>query len=124
MDDHADIDVQPETADTRITFEERGRKFVVIKVLESELRDVGTSQNTLNINLGFFTLMAGLAGGFITVLLTSHQNLSDRVLMVFVALAGVSTVLSTFFGLRTKAILREAKQKLESIISGKSKEVD
>lgn len=86
-------------------------------VLESELRDVSSLQNS--INLAFFTLMVGLAVGFGTVLLTSHSSLTDRVFAIYAGLLLTSAIGSIYFGVKARIDRIEAQAQIDAIILGK-----
>lgn len=86
-------------------------------IQESELRDIASAQNAINVNLAFFTLMVGLAAAFCTVLLTTHAVLSDRLLTLFTGLTLITGVSSIYFGIRAFIDWRQAKQRVESIIT-------
>jgi hypothetical protein len=107
---------RPETQDSRVTVQERGRSLTVHKILESELRDITTLKNSFNVNLAFFTLLVGLGVGFVIVLLTSHQTLSDRMLTLFSGLSLLSIAFSLYFGVKARMEWREAQKKVDRIL--------
>jgi hypothetical protein len=109
--------IEPQKADSKISFDEKGRRFIVHRVLETEIRDLGSAQVTLNTNLAFFTLMVGLFAAFVTVLLTSHQSLSDRMLMVFSGLTFISAIGSAFFGINAYRDRGKVRQNIERLLN-------
>src|SRR5438552_2735336 len=114
-------DVNAERPDSRVTVVDRGRTIIMHRVQESELRDLGSAQVTLNTNLAFFTLMIGLFAAFATILLTSHQVLSDRMLMVFCGLTFLSLVFGAFFGISTWRDRGKVKGNIERLINDSQK---
>jgi hypothetical protein len=110
-------DVSREKPDSRVTVVDRGRTIVMHRVQESELRDLGSAQVTLNTNLAFFTLMVGLFAAFASVLLTSHQVLSDRMLMVFSGLMFLSLALGAFFGINALRDRGKVRENIERLIN-------
>lgn len=110
------------SVDTRsaVNVEDRGRTIVLHRVLESELRAVGSAQNTLNINLAFFTLSVGLAVGFAIVLLTAHESLSDRMVTVFAGLCLFSAIASAYFGLMAHRDWKDCQSRITLILDPKS----
>jgi hypothetical protein len=108
--------IRPETQDSRVTIDYRGRRIVMHSVQESELLDIGSIQVAVNVNLAFFTLMVGLAAGFGTVLLTTHSVLSDRLLTLFAGLALITGLASIYFGIRALIEWRQVKQRIAAII--------
>lgn len=114
------------TVDTSsaVNVEDRGRTIVLHRVLESELREVGSAQNTLNINLAFFTLAIGLAVGFATILLTSHASLSDRMLTLFTGLCLFSGVASAYFGVMARRDWKDCKSRITSILNASTDRPD
>ena len=82
----------------------------LLKILPSEVRQIGSFQNS--INLAFFTLMLGLAVGFGTNLVLSHEAMSDRKFWLFALLTFSSIVFTVYFGFR--AFFDTEMQKLAS----------
>lgn len=100
---------------SRLTFEERGRNFIVLRILPTELRQIGSFQNS--VNLAFFTLMLGLAAGFGSNLLISHETMSDRKLWLFSLFTFVSVILTVYFGIRAIFDRRTCDQRIDNIIN-------
>ena len=103
-----------------VTVVDKPRTIIMHRIQESELRDLGSAQVTLNTNLAFFTLTVGLFAAFATVLLTSHQVLSDRMLMAFCGLTLVSLVSGVFFGINAWRDRAKVKQNIERLINDSS----
>lgn len=114
MDEHPIIDIEPEKPDARVTIEERGRNFVVLRILPSELKAIGSFQNS--VNLAFFTLTVGLGVGFASNLALSHETMSDRKLWLFAVLTFASFVLSLYFGVRARVDRQESKNRIDDIL--------
>jgi hypothetical protein len=106
-----------------ITVVERRRTIVVLSIQESELRDLGNAQLMLATNLAFFSLMVGLFSAFGTSLLTTHQVLSDRILMILCGLTLVSAVWGAYFGVITWRARGKVKENIERLINS-SREAD
>jgi hypothetical protein len=100
-----------------VTVVDKPRTIIMHRIQESELRDLGAAQVTLNTNLAFFTLTVGLFAGFATVLLTTHQVLSDRMLMAFCGLTLVSLVSGAFFGINAWRDRGKVRQNIERLIN-------
>jgi len=109
--------IEPEDAGSRVTFQEVGRNFLVLRILPSELKALGSFQNS--INFGFFTLMAGLAVGFGSNLVLSHETMSDRKLWLFGLLTFASTIMALYFGLRARGDREESKNRIDDIMNQK-----
>src|ERR1051325_8582375 len=106
-----------------VTVVDLPRTIVMHRVQESELRDLGDAQLALNMNLAFFTFMGGVFITLATVLLISHQALSDRSLMAVSALTLASLVLGAYYGFGTWKARTQIKQGIERLISD-SREAD
>ncbi len=113
MDEHP-INVEPENPDARVTIEERGRNFVVLRILPSELKAIGSFQNS--VNLAFFTLTVGLGVGFASNLILSHETMSDRKLWLFALLTFTSFILSLYFAVRARVDRQESKNRIDDIL--------
>ncbi|MDQ1640607.1 MAG: hypothetical protein QOF62_3946 [Pyrinomonadaceae bacterium] len=100
-----------------VTVVERPRTIIMHRIQESELRDLGSAQIALNTNLAFFSLMVGLFSAFATVLLTSHQVLSNRTLMAFCGLTLVSLVFGAFFGVNAIRDRGKVRDNIERLIN-------
>jgi hypothetical protein len=110
-------DMIADTSKAYVTVVERPRTIIMHRIQESELRDLGSAQITLNTNLAFFTLMVGLFAAFATVLLTSHQVLSNRMLMAFCGLTFVSVIFGAFFGVNAMRDRGKVKENIERLIN-------
>ena len=106
--------IVPESAAGRVTIEYKRRNVGVYSLFESEIRGIGSFQNS--INLAFFTLSLGLAIGFGTVLLTSHVSLSDRMFTVFCGLTLVSILATLYFGVKAWTDRRECERRITEIL--------
>lgn len=100
-----------------VTIVDKPRTIIMHRIQESELRDLGSAQITLNTNLAFFTLMVGLFTAFATVLLTSHQVLSDRMFLAFCGLTFLSLVFGAFFGINALRDRGKVKENIERLIN-------
>jgi hypothetical protein len=100
-----------------VTIVDKPRTIIMHRIQESELRDLGSAQITLNTNLAFFTLMVGLFTAFATVLLTSHQVLSDRMFLAFCGLTFLSIVFGAFFGINALRDRGKVKENIERLIN-------
>lgn len=82
----------------QIEIVEHGRRLHVHRVTEPELDTLTSGYNS--VHMTFFALCVGALIAFAITLFT--VPLSDRMFGVFVALVGVSTLGTVFFGVRAK----------------------
>src|SRR5687767_11584568 len=121
MEREKPIEGLEQTPSSGVLVVDRGRTIVMHRIQETELRDLGSAQVSLNTNLAFFTLMAGLLAAFATVLLSSHQSLSNRMLMVFAGLTLISAVGSLFFGINALRDRGKVRKNIDRLISESTK---
>ena len=114
LSDSRSISAEPKAC---VTVVDMPRTIIMHRIQETELRDLGAAQVTLNTNLAFFTLTVGLFAGFAIVLLTSRHVLSDRMLMTFCGLTLVSFVSAAFFGVNAWRDRGKVKQNVERLIN-------
>jgi len=100
-----------------VTVVDLPRTIVMYRVQESELRDLGDAQLLLTMNLAFFTSMGSVFVTLATVLLISHQVLSNRWLMLISALTLASLVLGAYYGFGTWKARTKIKQSIERLIN-------
>jgi hypothetical protein len=106
--------ILPESSGLRVTIDYKRRKVGVYSLFESEIRGIGSFQNS--VNLAFFMLAVGLVVGFGTVLLTSHSSLSDRMFTVFCGLTLSSLVAMVYFGVKAWLDRRECERKIQEVL--------
>lgn len=111
--------ISPESVSARVTIDYKARNVGVYSLFESEIRGIGSFQNS--VNLAFFMLAIGLTVGFVTVLLTSHTNLSNRMLTVFCGLCLAGIVGTVYFGVRAFMDWRQCQRKVNEILEIESK---
>jgi hypothetical protein len=114
--------ILPESSGGRVTIDYKRRNVGVYSLFESEIRGIGSFQNS--VNLAFFTLTVGLAFGFGTVLLTAHSSLSDRMFTVFCGLTLASFIATIYFGVRAWMDWRGCQRKLNEILQTEDRAPD
>src|SRR6185369_8080201 len=100
-----------------VTVVDLPRTIVMYRVQESELRDLGDAQLLLTMNLAFFTSIGSVFVTLATVLLISHQVLSNRWLLLISALTLASLVLGAYYGFGTWKARTKIKQSIERLIN-------
>ena len=91
-----------------ISVEEKGRRLVVHQVLESELRDLVSSQNLFNFNFALLNTMVGVAGGYALASLTSYPVVSSIVILFLVV----------YFGVKSWLARNQSRRRLEELLRG------